>query len=470
VALAPQYQQPAALDAASSVTTEAAEGAVPRKDEAASSGSWTEALDFRSRQIYYFNTATGETSWSRPAELGATLFASGWFGRGSVSGGDANAALVSKNTAWLARPAGVQATIDPSKLQKAEGNNEYNIWYGRYMGDAWRGGMGQDPAPTRCHPERDAGWTKATTAERAAFCIHFAKGACARGSECAYHHIIPTAADDAATDPGRDIFGRERHASHRSDMGGVGSMVSTCRTLYVGGLRRPADLVDTPAEKAALAAASAAAAPNARRTAPSGPLPALIAVWESLVRAQFEVWGEVENVNVIVRLAVAFVRYRCRTSAEYALQSMANQSLGNGEVLNVRWAYDDPNPAAIAAREAADAAAVAAALLARGVLVNAPAGPAERPPGDADESAAQLVPQLQDADGTIPDALPHADPGAPLAMEPQRPDADAAITGADVAAFLSQVPKPPPLASYASWGGAAGSGGLKRAREENEAS
>jgi hypothetical protein len=187
------------------------------------------------------------------------------------------------------------------------------------------------------------------------------------------------------------------------------------------------------------------------------------------VRAQFEVWGEVENVNVIVRLAVAFVRYRCRTSAEYALQSMANQSLGNGEVLNVRWAYDDPNPAAIAAREAADAAAVAAALLARGVRVHAPAGPAERPPpGDAGEAAAQLVPQLQDADGTIPDSLPHAEPGAPLAIVP--PDAEETVTGSDVAAFLSQVPKPPPLASYASWGGAAGSGGLKRAREENEAS
>ena len=453
-----------------------------------SSSAWTEALDFRSRQIYYFNTATGETSWARPVELGATPFASGWFGRGSVSGGDANAAIIANNERWLARPAAKQAAIDPSKLQKAENNNEYNIWFGRYIGDAWRGGMGKDPAPTRCHPERDAGWTKGTLADRASFCLHFAKGACAKASECTYHHVVPTAADDAATDPARDIFGRERHLSHRSDMGGIGSMISTCRTLYVGGLRRPVDMPETAAEKIAAAAAAAVAGKGGgggggpRKPATTGPLPLIAAAWETLVRAQFEVWGEVENVNVITRLAVAFVRYRCRTSAEYALQSMGNQSLGNGEVLNVRWAYDDPNPAAIAAREAADTAAVTAALLARGVRVHVPSGPVERP---SEEPRILPLPE-EDADGS----LPHderiimresviLDKGATGAATSTTSTSTVAIvtdgatssngdfSGADAAAFL-RVSQPPRLESYASWGGRAGEGGMKRARDETE--
>lgn len=473
----------------------------------AASAAWTEALDFKSRQIYYFNTATGETSWARPAELGATPFASGWFGRGSVSGGDANALLIVSNERWLARPAAVQAAIDPSKLQRAENENEYNIWFGRYIGDAWRGGMGKDPAPTRCHPERDAGWTKATLTERASFCIHFAKGACARGVECTYHHVIPTAADEAATDPARDIFGRERHASHRSDMGGIGSMISTCRTLYVGGLRRPVDMVEMAAEKAAAEAAPAPVAPKGASrggkggggsgvavatAAPSGPAPALVAVWETLLRAQFDVWGEVENVNVITRLAVAFVRYRCRTGAEFALQSMGNQSLGNGEVLNVRWAYDDPNPAAIAAREAADAAAVTAALLARGVRVHVPAGPAERPKEEAEAELKAEVELLEDADGALPvfytnvtlpvsssdvvfvlgpranEATTEGLSGAPLLASGDKDGVGNGIfSGADAAAFLT-VPRPPPLASYESWGGRAAGGGMKRARDVTE--
>jgi hypothetical protein len=456
--------------------------------------SWTEALDFRSRQIYYFNTVTGETSWARPVELGATPFASGWFGRGSVSGGDANAAIIANNERWLSRPAAKQAALDPSKLQKAENNNEYNIWFGRYIGDAWQGGMGKDPAPTRCHPERDAGWTKGTLADRASFCIHFAKGACAKASECTYHHVVPTAADDAATDPARDIFGRERHMSHRSDMGGVGSMISTCRTLYVGGLRRPVDMPETAAEKVAAAAAAAAPPPSSSKgggartsAAATGPLPLIAAAWETLVRAQFEVWGEVENVNIITRLAVAFVRYRCRTSAEYALQSMGNQSLGNGEVLNVRWAYDDPNPAAIAAREAADTAAVTAALLARGVRVQVPSGPVERPIEEEEESLVGILPLLEeDADGALPRkndqiivqerGLDGGATGANASATTMTTSTVAIVTGggagsdfsgADAAAFL-RVPQPPRLVSYESWGGRAGGGGMKRSRDETE--
>lgn len=71
------------------------------------------------------------------------------------------------------------------------------------------------------------------------FCIHFARGMCARGSDCQYFHRIPTVADDAMASELHDCFGRERHSKHRDDMDGVGSFTNPSRTLYVGGIQVP---------------------------------------------------------------------------------------------------------------------------------------------------------------------------------------------------------------------------------------
>ena len=59
------------------------------------------------------------------------------------------------------------------------------------------------------------------------------RGGCSKGGGCTYHHRIPTAEDGGVLDTARDVFGSERRASHRHGMGGVGSMLSNCRTLYV---------------------------------------------------------------------------------------------------------------------------------------------------------------------------------------------------------------------------------------------
>jgi len=40
---------------------------------------------------------------------------------------------------------------------------------------------------------------------------------------------------------------------------------------------------------------------------------------------------------------VAFVRYKHRACAEFAKESMIGQSLDNAEILDIRWAIDDPN-------------------------------------------------------------------------------------------------------------------------------
>lgn len=109
---------------------------------------WREVLDTRTRQIYYWNRETNATSWARPAELGPAPYATGFFGRGTA-GVNAQTELAARNAEWLKRPARKQASVDPTKLQRAEGSNEYNIWYNKYIGDSWNMHLGKDPAPTR---------------------------------------------------------------------------------------------------------------------------------------------------------------------------------------------------------------------------------------------------------------------------------------------------------------------------------
>ena len=113
--------------------------------------------------------------------------------------------------------------------------------------------------------------------------MHFARGICAKGADCTYYHRVPLPIDDANCDEMFDCFGRQRHSTHRDDMNGVGSFMNPSRTLFVGNLTR-----------------SKYSSPKALEDA----------VWK-----HFSEWGEVENVNVVHRLSIAFPRFRLRTSA-----------------------------------------------------------------------------------------------------------------------------------------------------------
>ncbi len=109
--------------------------------------NWKEAIDPSSYQIYYYNTQTGETQWERPAEMGPAPHATGWFGRGKA-GSMASMLYNQKNEAYLRRPARKQKEfIDPKKYH-IEGANEFNIWYGRYLGDNERGAGRMDHGMT----------------------------------------------------------------------------------------------------------------------------------------------------------------------------------------------------------------------------------------------------------------------------------------------------------------------------------
>lgn len=110
---------------------------------------------------------------------------------------------------------------------------EYNIWYGKYLGDHdGKGGRGKALAEARCVVATDAGYTKADKHSNNAkfFCLFFARGNCAYGPSCQYHHRVPVRSDVARLlgDELHDVFGRDRHKDHRevargTDLRGIGN-------------------------------------------------------------------------------------------------------------------------------------------------------------------------------------------------------------------------------------------------------
>ena len=57
-----------------------------------------------------------------------------------------------------------------------------------------------------------------------------------------------------------------------------------------------------------------------------------------------------------------------RSNCEFAKEAMSNQSLLAEEILNIRWAHDDPNPVAKEAVARSDLDAAVAILQSRGIL------------------------------------------------------------------------------------------------------
>jgi hypothetical protein len=69
----------------------------------------------------------------------------------------------------------VQVDKPTAKQQRPEGQNEYNIWYGKYLGE--RNDRERERASNRCVIWRDAGLTMADVkGDQPYFCIHFARG------------------------------------------------------------------------------------------------------------------------------------------------------------------------------------------------------------------------------------------------------------------------------------------------------
>ncbi|PYI24461.1 hypothetical protein BO99DRAFT_321922 [Aspergillus violaceofuscus CBS 115571] len=208
------------------------------------------------------------------------------------------------------RPARVQVEADKAKEIQAQfqpqSGTTYNIYYNKWAGGD-REDSSQQAAKTRCDLARDSGYTKADAQPGAHICLHFARGLCHRGQDCEYLHRRPTIHD--ITPPQMDVFGREKFNDYRDDMGGVGSFLRQNRTIYVGKIHVSDDI-------------------------------------EEVVSRHFAEWGEIDRIRVLTSRGVAFVTYKTEAMAQFAKEAMAHQSLDHNEILNVRWATQDPNPLA----------------------------------------------------------------------------------------------------------------------------
>lgn len=199
--------------------------------------------------------------------------------------------------------------VKPVGPQKSDckPKQDYNIWYNKYSGSRHKPGEERSKATTRCHLSTDAGETRGCHRDDAGICLNFARGCCPLGYDCSWKHDIPKGDSEGTM---KDCFGRERHENVRDDQSGVGSFMAddeTSRTLYIGGIIRSPDM-------------------------------------QAVVYKHFSEWGDIQNVRILDNKGVAFVRYKTRANAEFAMEAMQRQSLDNDEVLNIRWATEDPNP------------------------------------------------------------------------------------------------------------------------------
>ncbi|GAA5997211.1 hypothetical protein JCM5350_004172 [Sporobolomyces pararoseus] len=195
------------------------------------------------------------------------------------------------------------------KKQPEQTGQTYNHWYHKWAGgDKYDTYGAKEKSQTRVNIKKDAGYTRADGGNNNYICLFFARGCCPYGSECSYLHRLPPPAH-VLPDASLDVFGREKHSGYRDDMGGVGSFNRQNRTLYIGRIKETRDTAE-------------------------------------VVEDHFSEFGEIERIKILQSRGVAFVTYVTELNAQFAKEAMMHQSLEGDEVLNVRWATEDPNPAA----------------------------------------------------------------------------------------------------------------------------
>ncbi|KAL4545726.1 hypothetical protein Ndes2526B_g00377 [Nannochloris sp. 'desiccata'] len=202
-----------------------------------------------------------------------------------------------------ARPARKQVEAPVTGYEHTNDMATYNIWDGRRQ-KAHRPpkeGRGTKlKSEYKCNPDLDSGYTRGERAGCSYHCIYFARGICHHGSDCNYLHRLPTASDEVKhlSEPQYDIFGRDR-LDEEGATKRIGSISRECTTLYIylGG---------------------AATQPQA--------------ILASAVTDSFSPWGPLDDVSVIPSKAIAFVRYKWRSSAEFAKAAMHQQTLTNIDI------------------------------------------------------------------------------------------------------------------------------------------
>ncbi|GLB40543.1 putative torus domain containing protein [Lyophyllum shimeji] len=296
---------------------------------------------------------------------------------------------------------------DVVKTETPQTGKEYNIWYNK-----WAGGDREDSysnkvkSQTRCNIKRDSGLTRANTTGMKYVCLFFARGCCPYGWECEYLHCLPDPST-ALPDSSKDCFARDKFADYRDDMGGVGSFNRQNRTLYVGRIKETGTGLET----------------------------------EEVVRRHFGEFGEIERddsetgwaVKVLQYRSVAFVTYKSELHAQFAKEAMACQSLDNDEILNVRWATEDPNPVSKVNEkrrlEEIGQAAIKARMDPR--IVDAMRSIRALEDGDIVDEEGEVVQEEEGEDQVEPDAKRRRVESEEATPPPQEPPQPAGLLSAD---------------------------------------
>lgn len=202
----------------------------------------------------------------------------------------------------LKKPARLQ--VDPELIpdddKPPQTGHTFNVWYLQ-----WAGGdpttRGQIKLKFRLNVANDSGYTRAKEG-KSPICLFYARGCCFKGKECSFLHRPPKPEDIRMHT--QDCFGRDKTAEYKDDMSGVGLLARTNRTLYVGGII-PTDHIHDQISK------------------------------------QFLEYGAIDQIKVLPTKKCAFVRYRLEAEAQFAKEVMDAQSLGEKDILSVRWAIED---------------------------------------------------------------------------------------------------------------------------------
>ncbi|CAN3502911.1 pre-mRNA-splicing factor Cwc2p [Diutina catenulata] len=195
--------------------------------------------------------------------------------------------------------------VDPAELEDVDVPQQtgavFNIWYKQWA----FAGDDDTLSKFRVDIQRDQGYTRATGP--VPICVYFARGCCYKGEKCTFYHRLPEATDGSSGV--HDCFGRDRTATPRDDMNGVGVINVHNRTVWVGKLNVTKNM-------------------------------------EDVVKKAFGEFGTVEKCRVLPAKRCAFVTYRLESSAQFAKEALDRQSLTENDVIVVRWANEDRNPQA----------------------------------------------------------------------------------------------------------------------------
>lgn len=204
------------------------------------------------------------------------------------------------------KPARLQVDVDSIPDDKPpQTGHTFNIWYLQWAGGD-PSGKNYIQLKFRVDIGRDSGSTRGQD-DKSPICLFFARGCCYKGKKCRYLHRLPTDKDHWPVT--QDCFGRDKLADYNDDMSGVGLLTRTNCTLYVGGLHMNNEMEET-------------------------------------LTRHFAEFGSIDKIRVLPSKSCAFIKYRLESEAQFAKEAMQAQTLNGKDILDIKWANDDPNPEA----------------------------------------------------------------------------------------------------------------------------